>query len=208
MAKRLCFLFVAPLLIVASVCAQDRGVVMFFGDSLTAGYGLDDPTGSAYPAVIQDKIDEAGLPYRVVNAGLSGETSAGGLRRIDWVLRQPVDVFVLELGGNDGLRGLPLETLRANLAGIFDKVLARNPAAKLVVAGMRMPVSMGGYAADFDALYAPLAEAYDAALIPFLLDGVGGIARLNLPDGIHPTPEGHRLVAENVWPVLKPLLTP
>jgi len=160
----------------------------------------------AYPARVQEKVDAAGLPYRVINGGLSGETSAGGVRRIDWVLRQPVDVFVLELGGNDGLRGLPLETLRANLQTIFDKVRARNPDATLILAGMQMPTSMGDYARDFAALFPPLAEANDAALIPFLLEGVGGDPALNLPDGIHPNPTGHAIVAETVWTVLEPLL--
>lgn len=188
--------------------ADERRTILFFGDSLTAGYGLDDPTRSAFPAVIQQKLEDAGLPHRVVNAGLSGETSAGGVRRIDWVLRQPVDVFVLELGANDGLRGLPLEMLRQNLQTILDRVRTKNPDARLVIAGMRMPTSMGDYAAEYDALYAPLAEANDAALIPFLLDGVGGVPELNLPDGIHPTPAGHARVADNVWPVLEPLLTP
>ncbi|GAB5562047.1 MAG: hypothetical protein SynsKO_36940 [Synoicihabitans sp.] len=179
---------------------------MFYGDSLTAGYGMDDPTVTAFPALIQQKIDEAGLNYRVINAGLSGETSAGGLRRINWVLRQPVDIFVLELGGNDGLRGLPLEVLTSNLQAIIDRVKAKNPNVQIVVAGMRMPTSMGEYAAKFDAVFAPLAEANDAALIPFLLEDVGGIPEMNLPDGIHPNPAGHQLVARNVWEVLQPLL--
>lgn len=180
--------------------------ILFYGDSLTAGYGLDDPTVSAFPALIQAHIDEAELNYRVINAGLSGETSAGGLRRINWVLRQPVAVFVLELGANDGLRGLPLEVLHDNLQAIIDRVKAKNPAVKIVIAGMRMPTSMGEYAAAFDALYVPLAQANDATLIPFLLEDVGGVPALNLPDGIHPNPAGHALVARNVWLHLQPLL--
>ncbi len=180
--------------------------ILFYGDSLTAGYGLDDPTESAFPALVQKKIEDAGLDYRVINAGLSGETSAGGIRRINWVLRQPVDMFVLELGGNDGLRGLPLEVLSANLQAIIDQVKEKNPYVEIVVAGMRMPTSMGKYAANFHAIFAPLAEANDAALIPFLLEDVGGIPRMNLPDGIHPNPTGHELVARNVWEVLQPLL--
>ncbi len=190
----------------AAAPAAERGTILFFGDSLTAGYGLDDPTTQAFPAHVQEKIDAAGLPFRVINAGLSGETSAGGLRRIDWVLRQPIDVFVLELGGNDGLRGLPLPTLKENLQGILDRVAAKNPEAALVVAGMRMPTSMGAYADDFFALYAPLAAANRATLIPFLLDGVGGDPALNQPDGIHPTQKGAAVVADTVWQVLEPLL--
>lgn len=182
--------------------------ILFYGDSLTAGYGMDDPTVTAFPAIIQDKIDADGLDYRVINAGLSGETSSGGLRRINWVMRQPVDVFVLELGGNDGLRGLPLELLRDNLQAILDRVKAKNPEVKFVVAGMRMPPSMGEYAANFDALYTPLAVANNAALIPHLLEGVGGDPKLNLPDGIHPSPAGHAIVADNIWSVLQPLLQP
>jgi acyl-CoA thioesterase-1 len=192
---------------VATAADDDRGTILFFGDSLTAGYGLDDPTITAFPARVQARIDAAGLPYKVVNAGLSGETSSGGLRRINWVLRQPVDVFVLELGGNDGLRGLPLELLRENLQKIFDRVLAKNPDAKLVLAGMQMPTSMGDYAQGFADLYAPLAKANDATLIPFLLEGVGGVVEMNLADGIHPNPPGHERVAANVWEVLEPLLT-
>lgn len=181
--------------------------ILFFGDSLTAGYGLEDPTASAYPAVVQEKIAAAGLPYRVINAGLSGETTAGGLRRLDWILRQPVDVFVLELGGNDGLRGLSVETARTNMQAILDRVRAKNPDVKLVVAGMQMPTSMGpDYARAFEAIYPALAEKNDAILIPFLLAGVGGDPTLNLPDGIHPTPKGHAIVAETVWKTLKPVL--
>lgn len=185
-----------------------RRTLMFYGDSLTAGYGLDDPTTQAFPGLIQARVDEAGLPWRVINAGLSGETSAGGLRRIDWVLRQPIDIFVLELGGNDGLRGLPVDMITVNLQAILDRVKARYPDARLVIAGMRMPASMGDYAETFNAIFAPLAAANDAVLIPFLLDGVGGIPALNLPDGVHPNVEGMRRVADTVWPYLINLLPP
>ena len=191
---------------VASHAADSPAHILFYGDSLTAGYGLDDPTTQAFPGVIQAKIDEASLPYQVMNAGLSGETSSGGIRRIDWVLRQPVSVFVLELGGNDGLRGLPLDLLRDNLQKIIDRVRAKNPDVTIVVAGMQMPPSMGDYAAQFAAVFPALVEANDAVLIPHLLEGVGGVPKLNLPDGIHPSPAGHAIVAENVWTVLKPLL--
>ncbi len=179
--------------------------ILFFGNSLTAGYGLDP--AQAFPALIQQKIDSLGLPYKTVNAGLSGETSAGGKARIGWVLRQPADIFVLELGANDGLRGIELAGTRKNLQSILDSVKAKNPATQLVVAGMQLPPNLGQkYTSDFREIFTELAQANQAALIPFLLDNVGGIARLNQPDGIHPTAEGHRIVAENVWKVLEPLL--
>lgn len=179
--------------------------VLFYGDSLTAGYGLDPD--QAYPALIQKKLEAAGLDYRVVNAGLSGETTAGGLRRLDWILRQSVDVFVIELGGNDGLRGLAPEVTRKNLQEMIDRVRAKHPRVTVVLAGMQIPTNMGpAYAEAFAGIYPDLAAANRTALIPFLLEGVGGIPELNLPDGIHPTPEGHRIVAETVWKVLQPLL--
>lgn len=184
----------------------DNRTIVFFGDSLTAGYGLEDHTTMAFPGLIQKRIHDEGLPYTVINAGLSGDTSAGGLRRINWILRQKVDIFVLELGGNDGLRGLPVASTQANLQSIIDAVRAKNPQVKLVIAGMQMPISMGSYTKDFAAMYPALAKANQATLIPFLLKDVGGIPELNLPDGIHPTAEGHRLVQETVWPYLKPLL--
>lgn len=187
--------------------AAESRTILFYGDSLTAGYGLEDPVALSFPGLIQSKVTEAGLPYRVVNAGLSGETSAGGLRRIDWILRQPVDIFVLELGGNDGLRGLPVATARSNLQAIIDRVRAKYPSVKIVVAGMQMPTSMGSdYTREFAALYPELAEANQATLIPFLLEGVGGVPSLNLGDQVHPNAEGHRLVAETVWKHLRPLL--
>lgn len=179
--------------------------IVFFGNSLTAGYGLDPQ--QAFPALIQQKIDSLGLPYEVVNAGNSGETTAGGLRRVDWILQNPVDVFVLELGPNDGLRGLPIAEMRRNLQGILDKVREKYPQARLVVSGMQIPANMGGtYGEQFTAVYPALAEANDATLIPFLLRDVGGIAALNLSDGIHPNARGHRIMAETVWEVLQPVL--
>ncbi len=181
--------------------------ILFFGDSLTAGYGLDDAATQAFPGLVQEKITATGLPYRVINAGLSGETTAGGLRRIDWVLRVPVDIFVLELGGNDGLRGLQPAVAAQNLQTIIDKVRAKNPAALIVVAGMEMPTSMGEtYTREFAAIFPALAKTNRAALIPFLLEGVGGEPDLNLPDGVHPNIAGHRIVAETVWKTLEPLL--
>jgi acyl-CoA thioesterase-1 len=181
--------------------------VVFFGDSLTAGYGLEDPTEAAFPARVAAKITSAQLPYRVVNAGLSGETTAGGLRRVDWILRQPVDVFVLALGGNDGLRGIDPAVTRENLQGIIDKVRAKNPATRIVLVGLQMPPSMGeDYTRAFAAVYPDLAEKNHLALVPFLLEGVGGRTELNQPDGIHPTAAGHAILAGNIWKVLQPLL--
>jgi acyl-CoA thioesterase I len=179
--------------------------ILFFGNSLTAGYGVDP--SEAFPALIQDRIDSLHLGYKVVNGGVSGETSAGGNARVDWILRQPVDIFVLELGGNDGLRGIPLSETKKNLQAIIDKVKAKYPAAKLVLAGMQIPPNMGQtYAAEFKRLYPDLAEKNKISLIQFLLKDVGGIGRLNQQDGIHPTAEGHKIVAENVWSVLKDIL--
>jgi acyl-CoA thioesterase-1 len=180
--------------------------IVFFGNSLTAGYGLSSPA-QAFPALIQAKIDSLRLPYSVVNAGVSGETSSGGASRIDWILRQPVDVFVLELGANDGLRGIPIEETRKNLQAIIDKVRAKYPGAKLVLAGMQLPPNMGqAYATQFRDLYPELAKKNGVVLIPFLLEGVGGEAALNQEDGIHPTAEGARILAQNVWQVVAPLL--
>jgi acyl-CoA thioesterase I len=181
--------------------------ILFFGDSLTAGYGLDDPA-LAFPGRIHEKITAEKLPWRVINAGLSGETTAGGLRRLDWILRQPVDIFVLELGGNDGLRGLPPDVARANLQGIIDRVRAKNAATLIVIAGMEMPTSMGSdYTTAFRAIYPELAKKNDATLIPFLLEGVGGDPKLNLPDGVHPAARGHEIVANTVWKAIRPLLS-
>jgi len=190
---------------VAACPAADIRTVVFFGDSLTAGYGIDPD--EAYPALIQKKIDAAGLPWRVVNAGLSGETTAGGLRRLDWILRQPVDLFVIELGGNDGLRGIAPPNTRGNLLAIISRLRERQPNVKVVIAGMQMPTNMGKeYTREFAAIYPEVARETGARLIPFVLDQVGGIPSLNLADGIHPNPEGHCRVAENVWQIIKDLL--
>jgi len=179
--------------------------ILFFGNSLTAGYGLD-PT-EAFPSLIQAKIDSMDLPYKSVNAGVSGETSAGGNSRIDWILKQPVDVFVLELGANDGLRGIPVTETKKNLQSIIDKVKAKYPQAKMVLAGMQVPPSMGQkYAEDFRKMFPDLAKKNDMALVTFLLEGVGGIRELNQADAIHPTAAGAKIVAENVWTVLQPVL--
>ncbi len=180
--------------------------ILFFGTSLTAGYGLD-PT-EAYPALIQNRVDSLKLPYNVVNGGLSGETSAAGLDRIDWFLkRQPVSIFVLELGANDGLRGLPLKDTKKNLQKIIDRVKLKNANVKLVMAGMQMPPNLGKkYTTDFKNIYPVLAKKNNMKLIPFLLDGVAGIPKLNQQDGIHPTAAGDKILAENVWVVLKDML--
>ena len=183
----------------------DKQTIVILGDSLAAGYGLDP--SEAFPAVLQKKVDDAGLRFAVVNAGVSGDTSAGGLRRIDWLLKRSVDVLVLELGGNDGLRGIPVGLTRTNLQSIIDRTRQKYPQAKIVIAGMQMPPNMGAeYAAAFEKIFPDLAKANNSALIPFLLEGVGGKPELNLPDLIHPTVEGQKIVANNVWAVLKPVL--
>jgi acyl-CoA thioesterase-1 len=179
--------------------------VLIEGTSLTAGLGLDPE--DAWPALIQAKIDSAGLPYRVVNAGLSGETSAGALRRIDWLMRGPVDVFVLETGANDGLRGLDTDSLRANLEAILAKVHAERPAARLALIQMEAPPNLGAdYASHFHAVYAEAAKAEDATLLPFLLDSVAGHPALNQADGMHPNVTGSRVAARTEWRALLPLL--
>jgi acyl-CoA thioesterase-1 len=183
---------------------QDTKVktILFFGNSLTAGLGLDD-VSQAFPALVQHKIDSLKLPYKVINAGLSGETTSGGSSRIDWILKQPVDVFVLELGANDGLRGIPIKESIKNLQAIVDKVKAKNPAVKQVLLGMQVPPNMGStYANGFKAIYPAIAAKNNMALVPFLLEGVGGNPALNQADGIHPTAEGAKIVADNVWKVL------
>ncbi|MFB9865529.1 arylesterase [Rufibacter immobilis] len=179
--------------------------ILFFGNSLTAGYGLN--ASESFPSLIQKKIDSLGLPYKAINAGLSGETSAGGRNRIDWLLRQPVDVFVLELGANDGLRGIPPAETKKNLQAIVDKVKAKYPEAKLVMAGMEVPPNMGGkYASEFRVIFRQLATENNMALVPFLLEGVGGVRSLNQQDGVHPTAEGQKILANNVWEILKDVL--
>ena len=185
--------------------ADDRPVVMFVGTSLTAGYGI--PSEQAFPALIQQKIDLEGLLYRVVNAGVSGDTSAGGLSRIDWLLRSQISVLVLELGANDMLRGLDPSAMQENLIGILERTRATYPEAKLLIAGMRAAPNLGrSYASRFEAVFRRLGRQFDAPLIPFVLESVAAKPRLNQVDGIHPTAEGHRLVAETVWKKLRPLL--
>jgi acyl-CoA thioesterase-1 len=212
-------LFVSSLaLALAQTPPATQRTILFLGDSLTAGYGLPDPATQAYPALIQAKLDalaaesgsaSAASPpprWRVVNAGVSGDTTSGGLRRVDWLLRQPVDILVLALGSNDGLRGLDPALVEKNLAAIVAKFRSRNPATRVLLVGQRMPASMGDYAARFDEVFPALAKQRAWPLVPFLLEGVGGVREMNQADAIHPNEAGHRRMAENVWTGLAPLL--
>ncbi|WBL21107.1 arylesterase [Zunongwangia sp. HRR-M8] len=177
-------------------------VILFFGTSLTAGLGLD--TAEAYPALIQKKIDSLHIDFEVVNAGLSGETTASGLNRLDWVLKQNVAVLVIELGANDGLRGVSLDETKSNLEEIIKIAREKNPEVKIILAGMQIPPNMGEeYTAEFRSLFPDLVREYDLKLIPFLLEGVAGNSELNQQDGIHPTAEGQQILADNVWEILK-----
>jgi acyl-CoA thioesterase I len=179
--------------------------IVFFGNSLTAAYGLTMSEG--FPALIQQKIDSLQLDFNCVNAGLSGETTVDGKNRVDWILQQPVHVFVLELGGNDALRGLPVEQSKTNLQAIVDKVKAKYPACKIMISGMLAPPNLGAqYTNAFKKMYVDIAKSSNVALLPFLLEGVGGNPKLNQTDGIHPTAAGQKIVAENIWKVLLPLL--
>ncbi len=180
-------------------------IILFFGDSLTAGYGLS--IEQAFPSIVESQLISEGTQCKVINAGLSGETSAGGLSRIDWILRQPVDVLVLELGANDGLRGLPIDQTKENLQQIINKVKAKNQDVKIIIAGMMVPPNMGQkYSASFGQIFPDLADKNNAVLIPFLLEGVAGDKNLNLADGIHPNVKGHKIVANNVLEALRKIL--
>ncbi len=184
--------------------AEDRKplTVLFLGDSITAGYGLAN-VDDAFPALLQSRIDSLGWDVKIINAGLSGETSSGGLRRIDWLLRRHIDVLVLELGANDGLRGVALDLTKQNLLAIVKKTKAALPDARIIIAGMEMPPNLGeDYASAFREIFPAIALETESDLISFLLEGVGGKPDLNLADGKHPNAAGHRLVAETVWPVL------
>ncbi|MDQ8203146.1 arylesterase [Pelagicoccus sp. SDUM812003] len=193
------------LLSAAHSSAETSKRILFLGDSLTAGYGIEP--SQAYPALIADRIESLGLDYTVTPSGLSGETSAGGLRRANWVLQKPVSILVIALGANDGLRGIDLSDTKKNLQGIIDLARKKYPGVKIVLAGMQMPPNLGpDYTAEFRKLYPDLAEENDVELIPFLLEGVAGNPNLNIADGIHPNPEGHQIVAETVWHTLEPLL--
>lgn len=182
--------------------------ILCFGDSITAGYGLDD-SDDAYPALLQQKVDSLNLNYTVINSGVSGETSAGGKSRIDWVIQQTPAIFILELGANDGLRGVPLSETRSNLQSIIDVVREKSPETTIILAGMQLPPNMGqDYTTEFRQLYMDLTKKNDLEFIPFILKDVGGMASLNQDDGSHPNVEGHKIVANTVWEVLKPLIMP
>jgi acyl-CoA thioesterase-1 len=182
---------------------RERPRIVALGDSLTAGLGLAPE--EAYPALLQRWIDDKGLNYQVVNAGVSGDTSAGGLRRLEWALQGNVEVLIVALGGNDALRGLPTEQLRSNLKEIIERARARG--IRVILAGMEAPPNFGQpYTVSFHRVYPELAKTYGLPLVPFLLTGVAGIESLNQPDGIHPTEKGARIVAENIWTVLEPVL--
>jgi acyl-CoA thioesterase I len=208
LAFRLQILFLLLLLLSLrglSKAETTPGIILFLGDSITAGLGLEP--AEAFPALIQKKIEARRWPFQAVNAGQSGDTSAGGLGRIDWLLKNRIDVLVLELGANDGLRGLPVETTRKNLQAIIERTRQKYPEAKVILAGMKVPPNMGGdYGRKFEALFADLAKKNNAPLVPFILEGVGGVRELNLADGIHPTAKGQEMVAANVWKVLEPIL--
>lgn len=179
--------------------------ILFFGNSLTAGYGIEQD--DAFSGLTQARIDSLGLNYRVINGGLSGETTAGGLSRLDWFLEDEPAIFVLELGGNDGLRGILPSESKKNLLAIIDKVRAKYPDTKIILAGMQIPPNMGQeYTDEFKAIYPEVAEEKNVTLIPFLLEGVAGNPDLNLPDGIHPTEAGHKIVFETIWTTLKDFL--
>ena len=193
------------LLITTSLFAQEKKTILIFGDSITAGLGVDP--GQAFPAIIQEKIDSLGLNYEVINGGLSGETSAGGLRRINWVLQRQVDIMILELGGNDGLRGIDLVSTKENLQQIIDRALVKNPDMEILIAGMQVPPNLGiEYTRQFQDLYPDLAEENNLKLIPLILDKVGGRDEYMQPDQIHPNAAGHKVVAQTIWETLSPIL--
>jgi len=188
-----------------SPAAAARPVILAVGTSLTAGYGLDPD--DAWPALAQKRIDAAGLPHRIANAGVSGETSAGALRRMDWLLRQPVTIFILETGANDMLRGQDVAATRSNIDAILARARRQVPPPAILLLGMRAAPNMGGaYVQGFGSIYADVAKKHDAVLVPFFLEGVAGVQRLNQPDGVHPTAEGQKIIAETVWRSLEPLL--
>jgi acyl-CoA thioesterase-1 len=197
--------FAQPAVVESGKSSTENKTIVVLGDSIAAGYGVEP--SEAYPALLQDKIDAVGWKFTVVNAGVSGDTSADGLNRINWLLKRKVDVLILELGGNDGLRGVPTSATATNLQTIIDRVKQKYPSAQIVIAGMQMPPNLGEeYQTAFKNIFPNLATNNHAALVPFLLEGVGGKPELNQPDHIHPTAAGHRIVAENVWKALQPVL--
>lgn len=196
-------LVVTLVVLVIAPAAGAEGVIVALGDSITAGFGVAPE--EAYPALLQVRLRREGYDYRVVNAGVSGDTTAGGLRRLDWVLRARPDVVIVALGGNDGLRGLNVAAMRFNLEQIVERLRAAG--ARVLLAGMLAPPNYGRtFTREFAAAFPSVAQASSVALMPFLLEGVAGTARLNQPDGIHPTAQGQRIVAERMWPYLVPLL--
>ncbi len=200
-----CFLGLVLLVSAVEADAAERKAILFLGNSLTAGYGLD--RDQAFPALIQEKIDSLGWNFEVINAGQGGDTTAGGLRRLDWLLSRKVHVLVLELGVNDGLRGVAPKATRQNLQAIIERTKEHNSNVSVVLAGMQLPPNLGeGYASQFKAIFPDLAKKNGAFFIPFLLEGVGGVEEFNLADGIHRDVEGHKIVAENVWEVMEPIL--
>lgn len=179
--------------------------ILMFGDSITAGYGLSEE--QAYPALIQDKIDSLGLDHNVINAGLSGETTAGGARRVDWILQQEIDIFLLGLGGNDGLRGIDPDNTKMNLITIIEKVREKDPDIDIILAGMEAPPNLGQqYTSEFRSVFSEVAAEKDVIFMPFLLEDVAGVDDLNQPDGIHPTGEGQQIIANHIWTYIEPLL--
>ena len=192
---------------VATGAEPERKAIIIVGDSIAAGHGVDP--AEAFPGLLQERINEKKLPYEVVNAGVSGDTTAGGVRRMPWLLKRKMDVLVLELGGNDGLRGITPKETRANLEKIIDLARERNPVVQIIVAGMQMPQNMGEeYTREFREVFPAVVQAKKTKAIPFLLEGVGGKADLNLPDRIHPNPQGHKIIADTVWAALEPVLSP
>lgn len=203
---KLLLIFFASIVSISSYAqSASSKTILFFGDSITAGLGVDK--SKAFPALIQNKIDSAGINYEVINGGLSGETSAGGLRRIDWVLQREIDIMILELGGNDGLRGIDLADTRQNLQQIINKVQTKYPDVRIILAGMQVPPNLGQeYTREFQQIYPDLAEENSLPLIPGILDKLGGNEALMQSDGIHPTVEGHKVIANNIWQTLEPML--
>ena len=202
-----CLALLALALLVPSISATSSrtGTLLVLGDSIAAGYGVE--IEEAFPALLEEKLKTEGYDFQVVNGGISGDTTASGLRRIDWMLRRSFDIVLIELGGNDGLRGLSPQQTKENLQGIIEKIRAKSPSTRIILAGMQMPANMGEeYTEEFKAVFPALARQNDTYLIPFILEGVGGVAELNQPDRIHPTAEGHKIVAGNAWKVLEKVL--
>jgi len=202
-------IFLLLIFFVISVFSQEekeKVQILFLGNSITAGLGLQ--IEQAYPALIQNRIDSLKLNYKVSNAGLSGETTSGGLRRIDWLLQNPVNILFLALGANDGLRGIPLDLSKKNLKEMIIKTRKKYPEVKIILAGMQIPPNMGAdYTSKFKHIFIDLAKSENVKLLDFLLEGVGGNADLNQGDGIHPNEQGHKIIAENVWQTLKVFLS-